>query len=115
ERLHLLVMVMFEGALLMRMGMTVAVMVMVMPVIMVVVVMLVVVTLIAGLQEVRLDVQDAIEIEGAPAENLGQRQGAAHRVVQLGVGIYAADARLDLGQLVGGDKVGLVDDDHVRE
>ena len=56
--------------------------------------MMVVMTL---LQEVRLKFHDSIEIEGVAPEHLGQRNAAALGPVQLGVGIDAADARLDLG------------------
>src|SRR5215471_640326 len=102
--------------MLMRMGVAVAMMVvMVMLVVVAMIMMVMIVIMIARLEKVGLDVEDAIEVEGAPPQDFRQRKRAAHGAVHLGVGIDAADARLDLGKLVGGDEVRLVDDDHVRE
>jgi hypothetical protein len=49
----------------------------------------------------RLDLQDAVEIEGVAAQHLRQRDLAALGRVHLGVGIDAADARLDLASSSG--------------
>jgi len=47
-------------------------------------------------EELRLDVEDTVEVEGVAAQNLAERALGALGLVHLGVGIDAADARLDL-------------------
>jgi hypothetical protein len=84
-------------------------MVMIVSMVMIVVVMVV----LAGFQEVRLEVEDTVEVERIAAEHLRQRDGATLGLVQAGIGIDAADARLDLTQLVRRHQVGLVEQDHV--
>ena len=76
--------------------------------------MIVVVT-VAGVQELRLDVEDAVEIEGVAAEHFVERDLRALGPVQLGVGIDGADAGLDLAQFGRRHQVGLVEQDHVGE
>ena len=72
---------------------------MIVPVIMIMV-MIVIVRMIVRVEEFRLDIEDAVEVEGVAAEHLVERDLRALRAVQLGVRIDAADARLDLAQLV---------------
>ncbi len=69
--------------------MMVVVVIMVMVMVMLMIVIMVVV---AAAQEFRLDVEDAVEIEGVASEHLGQRNPAALGLVQPGVGVDAADA-----------------------
>ena len=61
---------------------------------------LVVMMVMAVLEEIRLDLEDAVEIEGVAVEHLGDRHGAVLRAMQLGIGVDGADARLDLLQLL---------------
>ena len=58
-----------------------------------------VMVMIVDFEEVRLDVEDAVEIERAALEHVGKRHLAALGAVQLGIGVDAADARLDFGKL----------------
>ena len=88
ERLHVLVVIVLEPAVVVMVVMAVAV----------VMAMIVVMVVIGGVQKFRLDVEDAVEIEGVAAENLVQRDLRALGAVQLGVGIDGADAGLDLAQ-----------------
>ena len=104
QRLHVLVVIVLQA---------VAMVVIVMMV--VAVVMMVVIMIVAGFEEVRLDVEDAVEIERAALEHVRQRHLAALGAMQLGIGVDAADARLDLGQLGLGDEIGLVEHDDVGE
>ena len=76
---------------------------------------MIVMMMLAGLQEIRLEIEDAVEVEGVAAEHLRQRDGAALGLVHARIGIDAADARLDVAQLLGRHQVGLVDEDHVGE
>ena len=76
---------------------------------------MVVVMVVAGFQELRLDVEDAVEVERVAVEHGGERQRAAFGAVQARVGVDAADAGLDLAQVGITDEVGLVDQDHVGE
>ena len=85
--MHILVVIVLEPAVRM-----------VMMRVIVVVMMIMIVVMIVGLQEFRLDLQDAVEIEGVAPQHLVERNLRALRVMQPGVGIDAADARLDLAQ-----------------
>src|SRR6516225_4856321 len=105
DRLHLLVVIVFQTAVVM-MRMT-------MPMTMIVVVIVVMVSAVA--EEFRLDLHDAVEVEGIAPEHLRQGNPAALGLVQLGVRIDAADARLHLAERVGLDQVGLVEQDDVGE
>src|SRR6516162_922009 len=87
--------------------------IMIMIMIMIVIVTMVMMTTVA--EEFRLDLHDAIEIESITPEHLRQRNPAALGLVQLGVGIDAADARLHLAERVGLDQIGLVEQDDVGE
>src|SRR3984893_6383870 len=80
EGLHVLVVIVLEPAMV-----VIVVMVVAMLVIMVVIVVMAVPVL--ALQEGRLDVQDAVEVEGVAAEHLRQRDGATFGAVDLGIGI----------------------------
>ena len=86
--LHVLVVVVLE---------TTAMMMMLVAMMIAMVVMMIVVMLVL-LQELRLDVEDAVEVEGVAAEHLVERDLRALGAVQPRVRIDAADARLDLGQ-----------------
>ena len=66
-------------------------------VVMMIVIVVVMVMLVGG-EEFGLDLQDAVEIEGIAAEHVGERHLAARRLVQLGIGVDGADARLDLAE-----------------
>ncbi len=74
-----------------------------------------VVIVVLGLEERRLEVEDAVEVEGVAVEHRVERHGAALRPVQLGVGIDGADARLDLAEFGRAHEIGLVEHDHVGE
>ena len=56
------------------------------------------IVIVAGVEEFRLDLEDAVEIERAALQHVGQRHLAALGAVQLGVGVDGADPGLDLGQ-----------------
>jgi hypothetical protein len=68
-----------------------------------------------GLEEGRLDVEDAVEVKRIAAEHFGDVDLGALGAVQPGIGVDGADARLDLVQLRRRHQVGLVDQDHVGE
>ena len=105
QRLHVLVVVVLQA---------VAVIVVVMIVVMAVMVMIVIV-IVAGLEKFRLELEDAVEIEGAALQHVRERHLAALGAVQLGVGVDGADPRLDLGKLRLGNEIGLVEHDDVGE
>ena len=87
---------------------------MMMAAVMVVVIMVVVVVIVAD-EEVRFDVEDAIEIEGSALKHISECDVAVLRSMQCRVGVDGADARLNLAQLGRADEIGLVDDDDVGE
>src|SRR5437764_3415289 len=89
NRLHLLVVIVLEPAV----GMRVIVVVIMAVVIMIVMVMMIV---FVGTKKIRLEIEDAVEIERIAAEDRIERHLGALRLVQLGVWIDAADARLDI-------------------
>src|SRR5262249_9472505 len=93
--------------------MTVMVMIMMVMSIVVMVMMRMRVIVAVGFQEFRLDIENAIEVEGIAPEHLGQRHCAALRLVDLRVRIDAANARLDVAQIGAADEVGLVDENDV--
>ncbi len=66
HRLHVLVVIVLQPVMLM----------------VVVVIVVVIVVVVLGDQEIRLDVEDAVEIEGAPLEHVGDRDVALLRAVQ---------------------------------
>ena len=79
-----------------------------------IVVMVMIVT-VAGVEEFRLDLEDAIQIERAAFQHVRQRDLAALGAVQFCVRVDAADAGLDFGEFGLGDEVGLVQHDDVGE
>ncbi len=87
---------------------------MIMAVVAVIVVMMIVVVLFDR-QEFRLNFQDTVEIEGVAAEHGVEFNGAFGGAVQLGVGVDAANARLDLFQFGRRDQIDLVEQDDVGE
>src|SRR5262252_5303546 len=105
DRLHLLVVIVFQTAVVMVR--------MIMPMIMIMIVIMVMMTTVA--EEFWLDLHDAVEIESITPDHLRQRNPAALGLVQLGVGIDPADARLHFAERVGFDQIGLVEQDHVGE
>ena len=88
QRLHVLVVIVLQA---------VAMIVVVMMVVAVMVIMVVV--MIVGLQEIRLDVEDAVEVERAAVQHVRQGDRAALGAMQLGIGVDGADPGLDLGEL----------------
>src|SRR5215510_3301858 len=109
DRLHLFVVIVLQAAVV---AMRVAV---IMVMAMVVAVTMVVIVMTAVAEEFRLDLHDAVEIEGVAPQHLRQGDLAALSLVQPGVGVDAADARLHLAERVGLDQVGLVEQDDVGE
>ena len=77
----------------------------------VIVVMMMIV--IVGGQELRLDIENAIEVEGVTAEHFRDVDLGALGAVQPRIRIDAADARLDLVQFRRRHQIGLVDQDDV--
>ena len=65
------------------------------------------------LQEVRIDAQRALEVEGAQIQHLRQRQLRVARAHQPCAAIDGAQLLLDARQLGGADQVGLVEQQHV--
>src|SRR6185312_15163140 len=93
---------------------------MTMPVIMMMIVammmvMIVMIVAVAGFEKIRLDIEDAVEIERAALQHVGDRHLAALGAMQLGIGVDAADAGLDLRKLGLGDEISLVQHDDVGE
>src|SRR5262245_9811800 len=111
DRLHLFVVIVLQAAVVAMRVAVIMVMAMVVAVTMVVIVMMV--TAVA--EEFRLDLHDAVEIEGVTPQHLRQGDLTALGLVQPGVGVDAADARLHLAERVGLDQVGLVEQDDVGE
>ena len=67
------------------------------------------------LQELRVELAGALEVEAADIEHLVQRKVAVARAVHLRHGIDVADATLQFVEGGRGDEVGLVEQNHVRE
>jgi len=88
DRLHMFVVIMFEP-----MAMAVIMVVMIMA--MVVVVMIVV--MVVDLEEIGLDLHDAVEIERLALQHVGDRHIAALGAMQLRIRIDRPNARLDIG------------------
>src|SRR5438552_4858041 len=82
---------------------------------MVVIVIMTVVMVSAVIEKFRVDLQDAVKIECIAPEHLRQRNVAALRLVQSGIRIDAADARLHIAELVRRDQIGLIEQDDVGE
>src|SRR5215831_8759191 len=112
QRLHLLVVIMLQAAMMMRM---IVMVIVAMPVIMVMIVVMIVMMVAAVAEKFRLDLQDAVEIEGVAPEHLRQRDLATLGLVQLRIRVDAANARLHLAEFVGRGQVGLVEQDDVGE
>ena len=102
DRLHVLVVIVLQARAVVVMA------------IVIVVVIMVVVVVVDG-EEFRLDVEDAVEIEGAALEHVGDLDVALLRAMQPRVGVDRADARLDFAQFGRRDEIGLVEDDDVGE
>src|ERR1700738_4130376 len=96
-------MVMLQPAMAVAVMVVVAVMVMI----------VIMVVIVAGLEKIRLDVEDAVEVEGAALQDVRQRNLAALGAVQFGIRVDAANPRLDLGELTLGDEVRLVQPDDI--
>ena len=76
---------------------------------------LVVLVIVVAGQQPGLDVEDARQVEGAPAEDAAEIHAGPLGLVHGGVRIDGPDAGLDLVQLVGGDEIDLVEQDGVGE
>src|ERR1700756_5212847 len=61
--------------------------------------LLVMVVIVRFGEKSRLELEDAIEIEGAAAEHLAQIDAAALGPMHVGIGIDPANARFDRGEL----------------
>src|SRR5215472_14667686 len=92
DRLHLFVVVVLQAAVVTVVVAVIMAVVMVMAVVVVMIVIVMMVTAVA--KEFRLDLHDAVEIESIASQHLRQRNPAALGLVQPGVGVDAADARL---------------------
>ena len=79
------------------------------------VMMIVVPMIVATLKELRLDVEDAVEIEGVAVEHLGDRDRAALGAMERAHRVDGRGARFDLAQVGVADEIGLVEKDHVGE
>src|SRR5579872_5261467 len=112
DRLHVFIMVVLEAVAMAMMMVAIAVIV---TMIVIVVMMVMIVLLVVLLQELRLDIEDTVEVEGVAAEYLAGVDPGALGTVQPRVRIDAADARLDLAQLFRRNEIGLVDQDDVGE
>ena len=93
NRFHLLVMVVLQPAVCVRVLVAVVVMVIAVPVI---VLMMMVMVVLFSLEKGRLQIENAIEVEGVAAQNRIERNLGAFGPMQLGVGIDTANARFDL-------------------
>ena len=102
ERLHVLIVIVLEPTMIVAVVMAVGVIV-------------AVIVVVARFQELRLDIENAVEVEGVAMQHLGERYGAALRVMEPRIWIDGADARFDLPQVCVADEVRLVDQDHVRK
>jgi hypothetical protein len=55
--------------------------------------------MLVSFEEIRLDLENAVEIEGTTLQDVRQRHLAALSTVQLGIGVDATNPRLDFRQL----------------
>ena len=69
----------------------------------------------AGVEKLRFEIQNAVEIEGIAMQNLGERHRTALGAMKPRIGINGTDARLDFAQIGVAHQVGLVEQDNVRE
>src|SRR5260370_11143825 len=106
DRLHLIVVIVLKAAAVVLMTLTILV---------VMIVVMIVVMVTSVIEKFRLDLQNAVEIECITPEHLRQRNVTALSLVQLGIGIDAADARLHFAEFVGRDQVGLIEQDDIGE
>ena len=70
---------------------------------------------LVAFEKFRLEIEDAVEVEGVAADHARDRHRAALGVVDVGVRIDRAHMRLDVEKLRLAHEVGLVDEDHVGE
>src|ERR1700722_6775549 len=80
-----------------------------------VVVMVVVIVVLLAYEEVRFDIENAVEIEGTALEPIGKGGVTLLGSMQRRVRVDGADARFDLAQFGRADKIRLVDDNDVGE
>src|SRR3546814_9941531 len=64
------------------------------------------------LQEIRLQADDTVEIEGAAIEHLVERHVAAGGLMDRRKRVDGTDARLDIGEFGRADQIGLVQHDY---
>ena len=76
---------------------------------------IVIVVVVFDFEEFRLDVEDTVEIEGAPVQHRVERDVALFGGIQLRIRVDRADARLDFAQFRGRDEIDLVENDDVGE
>src|SRR5580704_53477 len=110
QGLHLLVMVMLEPAMIVA---VVVMIIMMVVMVTMIVTLFVVIVLLATIEERRLDLEDAVEVERIAAKHRGERHRAALGAVEARIRIDGADAPFDLGEVGCADEVRLVDEDHV--
>src|SRR5580704_15177893 len=78
-------------------------------------VIMMMVVLVCRFEEMRLDGENALEVERIALQHFSNRQRAALRAVQPRIRIDGPDTRYDLTQLRVRDEIGLVDQDHISE
>src|SRR6478672_5963701 len=105
---------MLQAVVVMLMLVVMIMMMMIVAMFVIMVVVMIVIVPIAA-EEVRLDVEDAVQIERIAAKHFVDRNIGALGAMHLGIRIDAADARLNLAQLVGGNQICLVQQDHIGE
>lgn len=76
------------------------VVIMMMVVVVTMIVVMMVVMTVTGVQELRIQRQDAVEIEGTTVQHLGDVDGAALGAVTHGIGVDLVDPRLDGGEFL---------------
>jgi hypothetical protein len=62
--------------------------------------MMLMIMIVFSIEKFGLQSQDAVEVKGVAAEHGIKRQGAVHGLMQIGIRVYRADARLDLADFV---------------
>ena len=60
--------------------------------------------MMALLEKVGLELDDAVEVEGVAVQNLVERNGGVLRAVDLGIGVDGADAPFNGVQLLGASR-----------
>src|ERR1700722_14210338 len=87
----------------------------VMMVIVVMTVVVMMVMVVAGIQKLRFDLQDTIEVERPALQYVRQRNLAAFGAVQFGIGVDGPNPRFDFGEFSLGNQIDLVEHDDISE